>query len=71
MKIYLVLEYKKESGNVWAEVTAFTSKSERYYAFQDLKVKNPQADAEEQDVEVTKRPYSKKETVDEQPESNS
>lgn len=54
MKVYLILEYKRQNTDVWAEVQAFTSASvrDREYA------KTPHgADVEKLDVEVQKREY--------------
>lgn len=60
MKIYLTLKYNTDGKNIWADVQAFTSKSERDNAFAQY---TADVDAETQDVEVTKRAYSKQEAV--------
>lgn len=59
MKIYLILEYKKEGNNLFADPVAFTSKSERNYAFADLQANKPGVNADVVDIEITKRPYHK------------
>lgn len=57
LTIYLILEYKKQDQNVWAEVQAFTSPIERDKAFSVLN--DGTRDVETQDVVVTKREYRK------------
>jgi hypothetical protein len=57
MKIYLILEYKKDqAGNVWAETQAFTSAMERDKAFSAMPA---EVDKETQDLTITKRTYIK------------
>ena len=63
-KVFLILEYKSEGTNVWAEVKAFTSANERNKAFE----KYFNLDAEKVDVEVSKRTYKSKKVVDENPQ---
>lgn len=57
MKIYLILEYKKDGEHVWADVKAFTSPKQRNIAFHALP---KDIDAEAADIEVAKRSYNKK-----------
>lgn len=58
MKIYLVLEYKKQGNNVWAEVQAFTSTRQQMKALEQVALKKD-ADYEGQEVEVSKRAYAR------------
>jgi hypothetical protein len=63
VKIYLILEYKKDiQNNVWAEVTAYTSPTVRDDAYAAAAF-HTGADVEKQDIEVQKRPYKKTQDV--------
>ena len=70
MKIYLVQNYKRstntfseEPDHVWAEAQAFMTMKLAMEALAKLKDASPSADAEIQEVEVTKRVYNKREVV--------
>ena len=57
MKIHLILEYKRQGNNVWADVQAFTSPRQRDAVMAEY----PEGtDMEGVDVEVSKRAYIRK-----------
>jgi hypothetical protein len=56
MKIYLTVVYRQKDGNVWADIQAFTSESERDKHYGTI---SADEDKECQDLTVTKRTYVK------------
>ena len=59
--IYLILEYKSQGTNVWAEVKAFTSARERDKVFSAYP---KDTDVEKVDAEISRRTYKSKKAVD-------
>jgi uncharacterized alkaline shock family protein YloU len=65
VKVYIILEYKREISaskeNIYAEVRAFTSATQRDKVFAGID--KTKVDVEPLDIEVEKRPYEKPEIL--------